>query len=88
MKEIKDRLDDALAATRAAVQEGVVPGGGTAFIKALPSLKKVEPTNDDEQIGIDIVKKAIEAPLRQIVENAGLEGSIIVHNVKEAKKDK
>ncbi len=87
MKEKKDRVDDALHATRAAVEEGIIPGGGSALIKTIPSLKKVEALNDDEQAGIDIIRKSIEAPLRQIVENAGLEGSIIVHNVKSEKKE-
>lgn len=87
MKEKKDRVDDALHATRAAVEEGIIPGGGTALIKCIPALDKVAFVNEDEKMGIDIIRKAIEAPLRQIVENAGLESSIIVHNVK-LEKDK
>jgi chaperonin GroEL len=85
MKEKKDRVDDALHATRAAVEEGIIPGGGTALIKAIPALDKVAYLNEDEKMGIDIIRKAIESPLRQIVENAGLESSIIVHNVKQEK---
>jgi chaperonin GroEL len=87
MKEKKDRVDDALHATRAAVEEGIVPGGGTAFIRAIKSLDKVEEENGDEATGINIVRKALEAPLRVIVENAGLEGSIIVQKVREGKTD-
>lgn len=87
MKEKKDRVDDALHATRAAVEEGIIPGGGTALIKCIPALDKVAFVNEDEKMGIDIIRKAIESPLRQIVENAGLESSIIVHNVK-LEKDK
>ncbi len=87
MKEKKDRVDDALHATRAAVEEGIVPGGGVAFIRALNSLDKVDVANDDEKTGVQIVKRAIEEPLRQIVENAGIEGSIVVQKVKEGKGD-
>lgn len=87
MKEKKDRVDDALHATRAAVEEGIVPGGGTAFIRAIKSLDKVEGLNDDELTGVNIVRKALEAPLREIVANAGIEGSIIVQKVKEGKAD-
>jgi chaperonin GroEL len=87
MKEKKDRVDDALHATRAAVEEGIVPGGGTAFIRAIASLNKMEGENADETTGIAIVRRALEEPLRQIVANAGLEGSIIVQNVKEGKAD-
>src|SRR5690606_38415008 len=79
--------DDALHATRAAVEEGIVPGGGTAFIRAIKSLDKVEGLNDDELTGVNIVRKALEAPLREIVANAGIEGSIIVQKVKEGKAD-
>lgn len=85
MKEKKDRVDDALHATRAAVEEGIVPGGGTAFIRSIKSLDKVEGENEDETTGIAIVRRALEEPLRQIVENAGLEGSIIVQKVRDAK---
>src|SRR5512147_1914080 len=78
MKEKKDRVDDALSATRAAVEEGIVPGGGVAYIRAIDVLEKLKGDNEDETTGIQIVKRAIEEPLRQIVENAGLEGSVIV----------
>ncbi len=85
MKEKKDRVDDALHATRAAVEEGIVPGGGTAFIRTIKSLDKVEVENEDETTGVAIVRRALEEPLRQIVANAGLEGSIIVQKVRDAK---
>ena len=87
MKEKKDRVEDALAATRAAVEEGVIPGGGVAFIRATKSLENLEGDNEDETTGIAIVKRAIEEPLRQIVANAGDEGAIIVQKVKEGKAD-
>jgi chaperonin GroEL len=87
MKEKKDRVDDALAATRAAVEEGIVPGGGVAYLRTIADIKKVKPGNSDEKTGIDIVLRSIEEPLRQIVANAGLEGSIIVQKVKEGKDD-
>ncbi len=87
MKEKKDRVDDALHATRAAVQEGVVAGGGVALIRAIPSLDKVKTSHPDEITGVNIIRQAIEAPLRTIVENAGLEGSVIVQKVKEGKAD-
>jgi chaperonin GroEL len=87
MKEKKDRVDDALHATRAAVEEGIVPGGGVALIRTQSVLDKLKGANEDEQTGIEIVKIAIEAPLRQISENAGVEGSIVVFNVKNGKKD-
>ena len=87
MKEKKDRVDDALHATRAAVEEGIVPGGGVAFIRAVEALDKLKGSNEDENTGIAIVKRALEEPLRQIVENAGLEGSIVVQKVKEGKGD-
>lgn len=87
MKEKKDRVDDALAATRAAVEEGIVPGGGVAYIRAQKALENLKGENDDENFGINIVKTSIEAPLRQIVANAGLEGSIIIHKIKEGKDD-
>jgi chaperonin GroEL len=87
MKEKKDRVDDALHATRAAVEEGIVPGGGIAYIRAIESLEKLKGANEDETTGIAIVKRAIEEPLRQIVVNSGLEGSIIVQKVKEGKGD-
>jgi chaperonin GroEL len=87
MKEKKDRVDDALSATRAAVEEGIIPGGGIAFIRAIKDLEKVKGSNEDEQTGIEIVKRALEEPLRQIVVNAGLEGSVIVHKVMDGKGD-
>jgi chaperonin GroEL len=87
MKEKKDRVDDALAATRAAVEEGIVPGGGIAIVRACEKLTDMKGENDDEQTGINIITRAAEEPLRQIVENAGLEGSVIVAKVKEGKAD-
>jgi chaperonin GroEL len=87
MKEKKDRVDDALHATRAAVEEGIVPGGGIAYIRAIESLEKLKGANEDEQTGIAIIKRAIEEPLRQIVINSGIEGSIVVQKVKEGKAD-
>lgn len=87
MKEKKDRVDDALHATRAAVEEGIVPGGGVAFIRAVETLDKMKGDNNDEQTGINIIKRALEEPLRQIVENAGIEGSVVVQKVKEGKGD-
>ncbi|MDB9809100.1 chaperonin GroEL [Flavobacteriales bacterium] len=87
MKEKKDRVDDALAATRAAVEEGIVPGGGVAIVRATDKLAKLKGDNDDEQTGINIITRAAEEPLRQIVENAGLEGSVIVAKVREGKGD-
>jgi chaperonin GroEL len=87
MKEKKDRVDDALHATRAAVEEGIVPGGGVAYIRAQKVLERMEGINADETTGMAIVRRAIEEPLRQIVANAGLEGSIIVQKVREGKAD-
>ncbi|WP_462266647.1 chaperonin GroEL [Mucilaginibacter sp.] len=87
MKEKKDRVDDALHATRAAVEEGIVAGGGVAFIRSVAALDNVEGANEDEKTGIQIIKRAIEEPLRQICENAGIEGSIIVQKVKEGTGD-
>ena len=87
MKEKKDRFDDALAATRAAIEEGVVPGGGVALIRTIPALDDLKTEVDDEATGVAIVKRALEEPLRQIVENAGLEGSVIVNKVKEGTGD-
>jgi chaperonin GroEL len=87
MKEKKDRVDDALHATRAAVEEGIVAGGGTAYIRAIDALNKIEGENNDEQTGINIIRRALEAPIRTIVANAGLEGSIIVQKIKEGKAD-
>ena len=87
MKEKKDRVDDALHATRAAVEEGIIPGGGVAFIRALKALDKVSGENDDETTGIAIIRRAVEEPLRQIVENSGNEGSVVVQKIKEGKND-
>ena len=87
MKEKKDRFDDALHATRAAVEEGIVPGGGVAYLRCIPALDKLKVENDDEKIGVQIILRALEEPLRQIVANAGLEGSVIVNKVKEGKDD-
>ena len=87
MKEKKDRVDDALAATRAAIEEGIVPGGGVAIVRATDKLAKLKGDNDDEQTGINIITRAAEEPLRQIVENAGLEGSVIVAKVRDGKGD-
>ena len=87
MKEKKDRVDDALCATRAAIEEGIIPGGGVAYIRATKALEGMKGENADESTGIRIVERAIEEPLRQIVENAGLEGSVVVNNVKNEKGD-
>ncbi len=87
MKEKKDRVDDALSATRAAIEEGTVPGGGVAYIRAIPALENMKGENEDETTGIEIVKRAIEEPLRQIVENAGKEGAVVVQKVREGKAD-
>lgn len=87
MKEKKDRVEDALSATRAAVEEGTVPGGGVAYIRAAEALASIEAENDDELTGIEIVKRAIEEPLRQIVQNAGKEGAVVVQKVREGKGD-
>lgn len=87
MKEKKDRVEDALAATRAAIEEGIIPGGGVGFIRAISSIADMKGDNDDETTGISIIKRALEEPLRQIVENAGLEGSVIVDQVKKGTGD-
>ncbi|MEA2105420.1 MAG: chaperonin GroEL [Bacteroidota bacterium] len=87
LKEKKDRVDDALSATRAAVEEGIIPGGGVAYIRAIKELENFKGDNEDETTGIAIVKRAIEEPLRQIVENAGVEGSVVVQKVIEGKED-
>ncbi len=87
MKEKKDRVDDALSATRAAIAEGIVPGGGVAYIRCLDTLKNLKGANDDEQTGIAIVERAIEEPLRQIAANAGVEGAVVVQKVREGKAD-
>lgn len=87
MKEKKDRVDDALHATRAAVQEGVIPGGGVAYVRAIDALKDVQTENEDQSTGVNIIRLALESPLRTIAENAGQEGSVIVNKVREGKKD-
>jgi chaperonin GroEL len=87
MKEKKDRVDDALCATRAAIEEGIIPGGGVAYIRAQQKLDGVKGANADEETGIAIVRRAIEEPLRQIVENAGREGSVVVNEVRNGKGD-
>ena len=87
MKEKKDRVDDALSATRAAIAEGIVPGGGVAYIRCIPALEGLKGDNEDETTGIEIVKRAIEEPLRQITANAGVEGAVIVQRVKDGKGD-
>ena len=87
MKEKKDRVDDALSATRAAIEEGIVPGGGVMYIRAQAALEQLKGDNEDEQTGIDIVRRAIEEPLRQIVENAGKEGAVVVDKVRAGKAD-
>jgi len=85
MKEKKARVEDALHATRAAVEEGIVPGGGVALLRCIAALEKIKTDNDDQRIGVDIVRRALEEPIRQIINNAGLESSIIVEKVKESK---
>ena len=87
MKEKKDRVDDALSATRAAVAEGIVPGGGVAYIRCIDAIENLKGENDDETTGVEIIRRAIEEPLRQIVENAGLEGAVIVQKVKDGTGD-
>ncbi|MDE5575556.1 MAG: chaperonin GroEL, partial [Bacteroidales bacterium] len=87
MKEKKDRFDDALHATRAAVEEGIVPGGGVAYLRCIAALDKMKVENDDEKVGVEIIRRALEEPLRQIVTNAGLDGSVIVDKVKAGKDD-
>ena len=87
MKEKKDRVDDALCATRAAIEEGIVPGGGVAYIRSIDCLENIDVVNADEKTGVAIIKRAIEEPLRQIVANAGKEGAVIVQKVREGKGD-
>ena len=87
MKEKKDRVDDALCATRAAIEEGIVPGGGVAYIRSIDCLEGIEVANADEKTGVAIVKRAIEEPLRQIVANAGKEGAVVVQKVREGEGD-
>ena len=86
MKEKKARVEDALHATRAAVEEGIVPGGGVALLRSIPSLDKVK-LSSEQQVGVDIMRRALEAPIRQIVENAGIESAIVVQNVRDKKGD-
>jgi chaperonin GroEL len=83
VKERKDRVDDAMHATRAAVEEGIVAGGGVALLRAGKALDKVSPANDDQKVGVDIVRRALQSPVRQIVENAGVEGSVVVGKLLE-----
>ena len=87
MKEKKDRFDDALHATKAAIGEGIVPGGGVAYIRCINSLDDLEISNEDEKIGVDIIRKVLEEPLRKIVENSGKESSVVLQNVKSGTSD-
>jgi len=87
MKEKKDRFDDALHATRAAVEEGIIPGGGVAYLRSISALDKIDTFNTDEKTGVEIIRRALEEPLRQIAENAGQEGSVVVQKIKEGKDD-
>ena len=87
MKEKKDRVEDALSATRAAVEEGIIPGGGVALVRSIDVLENLKGENEDETLGIKIVKRAIEEPLRQIIANAGGEGAVVVQKVREGKGD-
>ncbi|MBN1337949.1 MAG: chaperonin GroEL [Bacteroidales bacterium] len=87
MKEKKDRFDDALNATRAAIEEGIIPGGGVGYIRAIDALKNVKVDNEDEETGVAIIRRALEEPVRQIVENAGMEGSVVVQKIREGKGD-
>ena len=87
MKEKKDRVDDALHATRAAVQEGIIPGGGVAYLRAVDALKGLTGDNEDQATGVNIIRLALESPLRTIAENAGQEGSVVVNKVRDGKKD-
>ena len=84
VKERKDRVDDAMNATRAAVEEGVVPGGGVALLHAIKALDSVKPANDDQRVGVEIVRKAIQSPARQIAENAGVDGAVVVGKLLES----
>jgi chaperonin GroEL len=87
MKSRKDLFEDALNATRAAIEEGIIPGGGVAYLRAIEALDHIETETDDEETGVAILRRALEEPLRQIVENAGLEGSVVVNKVKQGKGD-
>jgi len=84
VKERKDRVDDAMHATRAAVEEGILPGGGTALLRAITALDGLAPANDDQKTGIEIVRRAIQAPARQIVQNAGADGSVVIGKITES----
>ena len=84
VKERKDRVDDAMHATRAAVEEGIVPGGGVVFVKAIPALDKVKVENSDQKMGVDIVRRALKAPAKQIADNAGQDGAVIVGKLLES----
>ena len=86
VKERKDRVDDALHATRAAVEEGIVPGGGVALLRAVKALESLKAENDDQKVGINIVRKALQAPARQIVQNAGEDGSVVVGKILDNNK--
>ena len=86
VKERKDRVDDALHATRAAVEEGIVPGGGVALLRAIKALESLKAENDDQKVGINIVRKALQAPARQIVQNAGEDGSVVVGKILEQRQ--
>ena len=87
VKERKDRVDDAMHATRAAVEEGIVPGGGVALVKSISSLDKLKPANRDQEVGVEIIRRALQSPARNIAENAGAEGSVIVGKLLESKDD-
>ncbi len=87
MKEKKARVEDALHATRAAVEEGIVPGGGVAYLRSIKALDEVKTDNEDQKLGVEIIRRAVEEPIRLIVENAGLEGSVVVNKIKEGKDD-
>jgi chaperonin GroEL len=87
MKEKKARVEDALHATRAAVEEGIVPGGGVAYLRSIKKLDEVKTDNEDQKIGVEIIRRSVEEPIRLIVENAGLEGSVVVNKIKEGKDD-
>ena len=88
LKEKKHRVEDALSTARAAVEEGIVPGGGVALINAIPALDKVQFTNDDEKYGVQILRRALEEPLRQLAKNAGEDGSVVIANVRRAQQEK
>ncbi len=87
MKERKDRFDDALNATRAAIEEGIIPGGGVAYLRAIDAIANLKGENEDQTTGVAIIRRSLEEPLRQIVANAGLEGSVVVQRVREGKGD-